>query len=65
MLDNEKDKYFYDFGDTEPTDELPPAVEELSQRIKAKKEKILQQRANAKKIQQIREQMHKNRDIKD
>ena len=65
MLDNEQDKYFYDFGDTEPTDELPPAIEELSQRIKARKEKILQQRENAKKTKLLREQMKKNKDITD
>ena len=65
MLDNEQDKYFYDFGDTEPTDELPPAIEELSQRIKARKEKILQQRENAKKTKLLREQIKKNKDITD
>ncbi len=63
MLDNEKqDKYFYDFGDTEPTDELPPAMEKLSKRIAEKKKVILRQRENYKKAQQLRQCISKDND---
>lgn len=55
MIDDEKrKKYFYDFGDAEPTDELPPAMEKISDRIAEKKAKILQQRENHRKSMQLR-----------
>ena len=61
MLENDKqDKYFYDFGDTEPSDELPPAMEELSKRIAEKKKIILQQRENHRKAQQVRQCISKD-----
>ena len=56
---NNPNKYFYDFGEEDVTEELPPAIEELSKKIKARKEIILQQRANAKKIKNLRAQMQK------
>jgi hypothetical protein len=52
--DEKKKKYFYDFGDTEPSDELPPAMEKISDRIAAKKAKIMKQRENHRKSMQLR-----------
>ena len=55
MTDDEKrKKYFYDFGDAEPTDELPPAIEKVSDSIAEKKAKIMQQRENHRKSMQLR-----------
>lgn len=55
-MTNEKDpnNYYYDFGDTEPSEELPPAVEELSKRIAEKKKRILEHRKIYQKSTQLR-----------
>ena len=50
-----RNQYYYDFGDAEPTDELPQNIEAFSERVKAQKNKILQQRQNDNKIQQLRQ----------
>ena len=58
---DEKNKYFYDFGDAEPSDELPPAMEELNKQIADKKARILQERDNHRKAQQIRQCVTKSK----
>lgn len=55
MTDDEKrKKYFYDFGDTEPGDELPPEIEKISDRIAEKRARILQKRKNHRKSMLLR-----------
>ena len=51
------DKYFYDFGETEPSEELTPDLELLNKSIHEKKTKILKQREILKKAKQLRTKM--------
>lgn len=48
------DKYFYDFGEMEPSEELTSDLEPLNELIHEKKTKILKQRDNLKKAKQLR-----------
>lgn len=57
--DLKQDKYFYDFGDRAPEDEeLPDEIKAFDDLVRMKKEKILHNREQMRKMQKLREHLN-------